>query len=87
MNKHQTTKFLKTTKQQQQELDKFTSSKTFNCSFPKDNKKVIHQNHITSEFISSLCNNCNLKYKYKEFIPVYCHNVKGYDSHFLIVAF
>ena len=54
--------------------------------FDEENKKVIHHNHITGEFISTLCNKCNLKYKYKKFLPVYIHNLKGYDSHFLVPA-
>jgi len=58
------------------------SSKTCNecyCEFSTDNKKVVHHDHITGYYISTLCNNCNLKYKYKKFLPVYIHNLKGYD--------
>jgi hypothetical protein len=57
-----------------------------NTSFSEDNKKVIHHDHITGKYISSLCSHCNLNYKYKKFMPVYIHNLKGYDSHFLIPA-
>jgi hypothetical protein len=46
----------------------------------------MHHDHITGSFIDIICNSCNLKYKYKQFLPVYCHNLKGYDSHFLIAA-
>ena len=38
------------------------------------------------KYISTICNNCNLKYKYKYFLPIYIHNNKGYDGHFLIAA-
>ena len=55
-------------------------------TFVGDKKKVIHHNHITGEYISSICSDCNLNYKLKKFIPIYCHNLKNYDSHFLIVA-
>ena len=60
----------------------------FECNkgYTKDNKKVAHHNHITGNFISSLCNECNLKFVYKKFIPVYLHNLKGYDSHLFIKA-
>ena len=49
-------------------------------------KRVVHHDHITGKFISILCNDCNLKFKLKKFMPVYVHNLKGYDSHFLIPA-
>ena len=57
-----------------------------NCKgeYDKKNYKVAHHNHITGEFIGSYCNSCNLKYQYKKFIPVYIHNLKGYDSHLFI---
>ena len=47
------------------------------CDFDKNDKakyKVAHHDHITGDFISSCCNTCNLKYQYKKFLPIYCHN-------------
>lgn len=55
------------------------------CSLSKDNK-VAHHDHITGDYISTLCNKCNLDFKYKSFMPVYIHNLKSYDAHFLILA-
>ena len=46
--------------------------------------KVKHHDHITGEFISSLCYECNINLQYKKFIPVYIHNLKGYDSHLFV---
>ena len=46
--------------------------------------KVAHHDHITGMFIASLCNSCNLDYQYKKFLPVYLHNLKGYDAHLFI---
>jgi len=86
INKYKTTKYLKITKEQQKEHDTITTCKECNCSFTDDNKKVIHHDHITGEYISSICSTCNLKYQYKKFLPVYIHNSKGYDGHFLIAA-
>lgn len=70
--------------------------KCLNCShvFDKENKldiimriyKVRHHDHITGKFISTLCNKCNLKFQYKPFLPVYLHNLKGYDSHLFVNA-
>jgi hypothetical protein len=54
------------------------------CEYDESNKKIKHHNHITGDFISSLCNKCNLKFQYKRFLPVYLHNLKGYDSHLFI---
>ena len=53
-----------------------------NKCFIGKNKKVIHHDHITGKYINSICNDCNLQYKIKKFVPVYCHNLKNYDSHF-----
>jgi hypothetical protein len=59
-----------------------------NCKteYNPKNKRVAHHNHITGDFISSLCNECNLKFQYKPFLPVYLHNLKGYDAHLFINA-
>ena len=55
--------------------------KEFNMN---DVKKVAHHDHITGRFISSLCSKCNIEFKYQKFIPVYLHNLKGYDSHLFV---
>lgn len=52
--------------------------------FTKDNYKVAHHDHISGEFIGSLCNNCNLQLQYDKFIPVIIHNLKGYDCHLFV---
>lgn len=46
--------------------------------------KVMHHDHITGNFISSLCSKCNFKFQYRKFLPVYIHNLKGYDAHLFI---
>ena len=50
------------------------------------NCKVVHHDHITGNYISTLCSKCNLNYQYKKFIPVFAHNLKNYDAHFLVPA-
>ena len=57
-----------------------------NCNFDIKNKKTAHHDHINGEFIGTYCNTCNLKYQYQRFIPIYIHNLKGYDSHLFIEA-
>ena len=64
----------------------YTKCQTCGCKFSDNNQKVLHHDHISGRYISTLCNDCNLKFKYKPFIPVYLHNLKNYDSHFLISA-
>ena len=58
-----------------------------NCKIIFDagkHKKVRHHDHITGEFIGTYCNECNLNHTYKRFLPVYLHNLKGYDSHLFV---
>lgn len=72
------------TQKQQKEFDK--SMKCSHCfkEFTKENPKVRDHDHFTGEFRQVLCNNCNLKNKKNTFIPVYFHNLKGYDSHLIL---
>ena len=54
------------------------------CSFDDKNKKVVHHDHISGKYLASICNNCNLYLQQKRFIPIYIHNLKNYDSHFIV---
>jgi len=58
----------------------------------KSEMKIRQHCHVTGQFISALCLNCNLLYKYKTrtdgdeksyLIPVVFHNLRGYDSHII----
>jgi hypothetical protein len=65
--------------------------KNTNCThckikYTSKNKRVAHHNHLSGDFISSLCNECNLKFVYKPFLPIYLHNLKGYDAHLFVNA-
>ena len=55
-----------------------------NRKFTKDNYKVRDHNHITGEYRGAACNECNLKLRLSNTIPVVFHNLKGYDSHLLM---
>ena len=63
-----------------------TCAKCYSPFDRKTYKKVRHHDHISGEFLGAYCNECNLKYKYKRFLPVYLHNLKGYDSHLFVKA-
>lgn len=55
-----------------------------NKCFTKKNYKVAHHDHVTGKFIAPACNNCNLKLKVPTFVPVFLHNLSGYDSHLFV---
>ena len=43
-----------------------------------------NHDHLTGKFRGAAHNRCNLNYKYATFLPVFMHNLKGYDSHLLL---
>jgi hypothetical protein len=57
-----------------------------NCEFTKEAKRCIHHDHITGKYISVMCSNCNISVKYERVLPIYAHNLKCYDSHFIVPA-
>jgi len=67
-----------------------------NCNnpFTHQNYKIRHHDHTTGQFLFAACNNCNLQLKPKRckttnsyFLPIIFHNLKNYDSHFVIKHF
>jgi hypothetical protein len=46
--------------------------------------KVGDHCHTTGKFYGAAHNSCNLNRVVKMKIPIFCHNLQGYDSHFLI---
>ena len=56
------------------------------------NVKVRRQCHVTGQYIAPICNKCNLQLKHRKrndkyFIPLFMHNARWYDSHFIIKHF
>lgn len=49
-----------------------------------DDGKVRDHCHITGEFRGAAHRSCNLKYRIPKHIPIYFHNLSGYDSHLFI---
>lgn len=47
-------------------------------------KKVRDHCHFTGKFRGAAHNSCNLKARVPKFIPVYFHNLSGYDAHLFI---
>jgi len=71
-----------------------------NCPFTSQNHKVKHHLHLTSEYLFSACNNCNVQLKPKKCkvkdtdqdansytLAIVFHNLQRYDSHFVIKHF
>ena len=47
--------------------------------------KVRDHCHLTGKFRGAACEKCNLDYNYKNYkLPIIFHNLKGYDSHFIM---
>jgi len=72
--------------------DAATTCLTCGNKFTTSNVKVRHHCHITGQYIVPICNKCNLqlknrKYNDKYFIPLFMHNARSYDSHFIIKNF
>ena len=57
------------------------------CLKPFDdpgNRKVRDHCHYTGLYRGAAHNNCNLKYKIPDFVPIAFHNLSGYDAHLFI---
>lgn len=52
-----------------------------------DNTKCRDHDHFTGKYRQALCRPCNFKLKEPNFIPIYFHNLKGYDSHLIIQSY
>jgi hypothetical protein len=62
-------------------------NEAINCNICKKelgNDRVRDHDHMTGKYRGACHNGCNLTYKVARFIPVIFHNLKGYDSHFIL---
>jgi hypothetical protein len=76
------------TPEQQAAFDSATKCYVCEHYFTPDNSKCRDHCHITGTFRGAACNRCNLGMKITDStpIPVVFHNLKGYDSHFIMQA-
>ena len=75
------------TAEQQREYDHATTCSICDKAIDSTHIKVADHCHLTSEFRGAAHQSCNLNYRLKpsQFkLPIFFHNLKGYDAHFLI---
>ena len=71
----------------EQDQEKFErATNCWICKLPLKGDKVRDHDHISGKFINAAHNVCNLKRAEVHDVPVYCHNLQGYDSHFILSA-
>ena len=71
------------TKEDEANFKASTECHICNKKYEKDYKnKVRDQDHRTGKYMGSA--ECNTTFYYKRKLSVFFHNLKGYDSHFLI---
>src|SRR6266536_1392957 len=63
------------------------ATKCYLCDdiFTKDNKKVRDHCHVSGKYRGAAHEKCNLQLKLSPEIPVIFHNLKGYDTHHLML--
>jgi hypothetical protein len=73
---------------QQQEIDFARATKCYICTKPIEESevKVRDHCHITGMYRGAAHSNCNLNYQNPDILPVFFHNLSGYDSKFIVKA-
>ena len=61
-----------------------TASDCWICGEELENDRVRDHCHYTGRYRGAAHNSCNLKYRKPESVPVFFHNLTGYDSHLFI---
>ena len=74
---------MKITKEQQNEFQRSTICYICNGKLSKKDKVRDHC-HVTGEYRGAAHKNCNLQLKISTKVPVVFHNLRGYDSHFIM---
>ena len=86
------------TADEQDEFDDATNCHTCGDEFDDDAIACRHHDHVTGKYLAAVCQICNLQLKPSKlrnkmnnkfsgnqfFVPVICHNMRGYDSHHIL---
>lgn len=54
------------------------------CEESQEDDKVRDHCHFTGKYRGAAHNTCNLKHRLPRFVPVYFHNLEGYDAHLFV---
>ena len=80
-------KFNKPLKMTKEDESKFKKADSCHICNKKDTDKDIRVRehcHMTQKYRGSAHQDCNLKFRLTDKIPVIFHNLRGYDSHFIM---
>ena len=83
MKKH-FNKPLRMTEDDEKELQKANECHICNKKYNENDVRVRDHCHITGKYRGSAHQDCNLNFRITEKIPVIFHNLRGYDSHFIM---
>ena len=70
------------TKEEQKSFQKATNC--WICKQPFYGKKARDHDHFTGKYRGAAHISCNLRFKRVDFVPVFFHNLAGYDSHLFV---
>ena len=82
--KTQFNKPLKMTKNDEEEFQKADKCHICNKKYNETDVRVRDHCHITGKYRGSAHQDCNLNFQISDKIPVIFHNLRGYDSHFIM---
>ena len=63
-----------------------TATQYWICKGELNGDKVLDHDHFTGKYRGAAHNTCNLSLKMPLFIPMFSHNLSGYDAHLFIRA-
>ena len=66
------------------EMAYLSQEKCHICEKELADDRVRDHCHMTGKFLGAAHNKCNLNRQEKKQIPMFCHNLTGYDGHFLL---
>ena len=73
---------------EEQDVIESLTKKEANKILNQQNKKVRDHDHYTGKYRGAAHYVCNINYNFKNFnLPIFFHNLKGYDEHFIIRAY
>ena len=82
--KKEFTKPLRMTKDDEEKFQKADKCHICEKEYNKTDVRVRYHCHITGQYRGSAHQDCNLNFQITDKIPVIFHNLRGYDSHFIM---